>query len=161
MRRHSPLAPFNCPNFAINAAVLCVLAQRLVRRVCADCAQPYEPNPIVLRRLTQESDGQYRRGSGCRRCLNSGFRGRIGVYEMFRMSPALQLAVERNASTAVLRQEAIGQGMKPMWQDGVDKARLGLTTIEEVAAIAAATLEPDPASRAAAAAAQEKKRIPA
>ncbi len=141
------LRDFGCPNFAINAAVLCVLAQRLVRRVCADCAQPYEPNPIVLNRLTDEPGGQYRKGAGCRRCLNTGFRGRLGVYEMFRMSPTLQLGVERNASTAVLREEAIREGMRPMWRDGVDKAKLGLTTIEEVAAIAAATLEPDTAAR--------------
>ena len=139
------LRDFGCPNFAINAAVLCVLAQRLVRRVCADCSTPYRPAEAILRRFTDDGEGQFRQGAGCRRCMNTGFRGRTGVYEMFRMSPTLQLAVERNASTSVLRQEAIREGMRPMWRDGVDKAKVGLTTIEEVAAVAAATLEADAA----------------
>ena len=155
------LRDFGCPSFAINAAVLCVLAQRLVRRVCPDCAQPSVPNAAVLRRFGDDTGGQFRSGAGCRRCMNTGFRGRIGVYEMFRMSPTLQLAVERNASTAVLRQEAIREGMRPMWQDGVDKARLGLTTIEEVAAVAAATPESDSAPGGSNRAEPEPMRISA
>jgi type II secretory ATPase GspE/PulE/Tfp pilus assembly ATPase PilB-like protein len=137
------LRDFNCPNFAINASVLCVLAQRLVRRVCPDCAKPYQPDAAILRRFGDRGNSQFRRGSGCPRCLNSGYRGRIGVYEMVNMNTEMQLAIERNASTAQLRAEALKNGMRPMWQDGLDKARLGTTTLEEVAMIAAGTIEPD------------------
>jgi len=131
------LKDFNCPAFAINASVLCVLAQRLVRRVCDDCAKPYTPEPALLRRFAAgKADGQYRRGSGCPRCLNSGTRGRLGIYELIELSPNVQLAIEQGASTAALRSLAIREGMKPMWQDGLDKARVGVTTLEEVAAVA-------------------------
>ncbi|MBX3377011.1 MAG: type II/IV secretion system protein [Phycisphaeraceae bacterium] len=131
------LKDFNCPAFAINASVLCVLAQRLVRRVCDDCAKPYTPEPALLRRFAAgHADGQFRRGSGCPRCLNSGTRGRLGIYELVELTPNVQLAIEQGASTATLRTLALREGMKPMWQDGLDKARLGVTTLEEVAAVA-------------------------
>ncbi len=132
------LKDFNCPSFAINASVLCVLAQRLVKRVCEDCAKPYTPEPALLRRFAAGStEGQYRQGAGCPRCLNSGSRGRVGIYELVELTPNMQLAIEQAASTNTLRSLALREGMKPMWQDGLDKARLGVTTLEEVAAVAA------------------------
>jgi type IV pilus assembly protein PilB len=137
------LRDFNCPGFAINTAVLCVLAQRLVRRVCQDCAEAYTPPAALMRRFCQHDAAQFRRGAGCRRCLNSGYRGRVGVYELLSMTPDMQLAIERNASTAALREEAIRGGMRPMWQDGVEKAKLGVTTLEEVTAVAAGSVESD------------------
>jgi type IV pilus assembly protein PilB len=131
------LKDFNCPAFAINASVLCVLAQRLVRRVCPDCAKPKNPEPALLRRFTGgKVDGQYRAGVGCGRCLNSGTRGRVGIYELFELTPNIQLAVEQNVSTNAVRSLAIREGMKLMWQDGVEKARLGVTTLDEVAGVA-------------------------
>jgi len=143
------LKDFNCPPFAVNAAVLGVLAQRLVKRVCPDCPRPYAPDPALLRRFCSAAGpSQFRRGAGCARCQNTGFRGRVGVYEMIRMSPKMQLAVESGASTAALRAEALRGGMCPMWRDGLEKAKLGLTTLEEVARIAAGSIEPDTATDA-------------
>lgn len=149
------LKDFNCPPFAINAAVLCVLAQRLVRRVCTDCAKPYAPEPALMRKfLGGRSDGQFRRGAGCPRCLNAGTKGRIGIYEFLALTPEIQLAIEQNLSTAALRDQAERSGMKPMWQDGLEKALLGITTLEEVASVATVfdseTAESKPMPRAAA-----------
>jgi type IV pilus assembly protein PilB len=138
------LKDFGCPPFAINAAVLCALAQRLVKRICPDCAKPHRPEAALLRRFADEGDtSPFRRGAGCGRCLNTGYRGRIGVYEMLRLSPAIQESVERGASTAEIRATALREGMQPLWRDGLDKARRGHTTLEEVARVAAASLEPD------------------
>jgi type IV pilus assembly protein PilB len=142
------LRDFNCPPFAINAAVLCVLAQRLVRRVCADCAKPCDPEGSMLRRFAGNlPSGQYRRGAGCARCSNSGYRGRLGVYEMFKMTPEIQTGIEEGHSTASLRSQALRQGMRPLWRDGLEKASIGATTLEEVLRVAAASLEPDSAQQ--------------
>jgi type IV pilus assembly protein PilB len=141
------LRDFNCPSFAINAAVLCVLAQRLVKRVCPECAKPCVPDPLLLRRFAHHPEAsQFRRGSGCQRCLSSGFRGRVGVYEFLDMGRPIQERIEEGASTATIRSEAIRRGMRPLWEDGFEKARLGLTTLEEVVRIAAGTIEPDTAA---------------
>ncbi len=108
------LLDFKCPGFAINASLLCVIAQRLVKRVCADCARPYTPDAALVRRfMGDDPAATFRRGVGCAACMNVGFRGRLGVYEMLRMTPTMQLAVERGASPAVLRQTALQQGMRP------------------------------------------------
>jgi type IV pilus assembly protein PilB len=138
------LRDFSVPNFGINASVVCVMAQRLVRRVCGECAQPDTPDPLLMNKFTgQDKDGQFRRGAGCPRCLNTGFRGRVGVYEMLDLDREIQEAIDRNASSAAIRALAIGRGMRALWQDGFEKARLGLTTVEEVIRIAAGTIEPD------------------
>lgn len=136
------LRDLGCPSFAINAAVLCVLAQRLVRRICPECARPDVPDASLLRRVgTSVMDGRFQRGAGCARCMNTGYRGRTGIYELLRMTPAIQQAVEEDASTAAFRAIAEQEGLRPLWQDGLDKAKLGITTIEEVIRVAAARFD--------------------
>jgi type IV pilus assembly protein PilB len=138
------LKDFRCPGFAINAALLCVLAQRLVRRVCGECATACDPDAGALRRFSGRLPaGRYMRGAGCARCMNSGYRGRVGVYELLRMTPAMQEAVEGGAPTAQIRATALREGMTPLWRDGLEKAAAGATTLDEVMRIAAASLEPD------------------
>lgn len=144
------LADFNCPVFAINSALLCILAQRLVRRVCPHCAAAYQPSELLLKRFAVK-DGQFRQGTGCGRCSNSGHRGRVAAYELLAMSPAIQEAVESKASSAALRKLALRCGMKPMWADGLEKARLGITTLDEVLGIAATSIETDLEAMAASA----------
>jgi type II secretory ATPase GspE/PulE/Tfp pilus assembly ATPase PilB-like protein len=133
------LRDLGCPGFAVNAAVLAVLAQRLARRVCADCSQPDDPEAGVLERFAGEAEGgKFVKGSGCLRCNNTGYRGRLGLYELLVMSRAMRRAIDANAGTAALREAAEADGMKPMWRDGLEKAMLGLTTLTEVLRVAAA-----------------------
>ncbi len=138
----SRLKDLGAPTFAINSALLGALAQRLVKRVCDGCAGPYEP-PEVLRRhfgLNVEDAGTTR-GAGCARCRGTGYKGRVGVMEMMVMTPAIQSLVEENGSTEVIRVLAVAEGMRPMWKDGLEKARLGLTTLEELARVVAVNLD--------------------
>ncbi len=132
------LRDFNCPPFAINAALLCVVAQRLVKRVCPDCAKPARPDPAVaaLFGVSPDEPG-FVRGEGCARCSRTGYKGRIGVYEVLQMNPTIQRAVEAGGEANRVREAATSTGMKLMWQDAVAKARLGLTTLEEVARVVA------------------------
>lgn len=136
------LVDFNCPVFAINTALLAVLAQRLVRRVCPHCAAPDRPSEVLIKRFRIEG-GQFRAGLGCGRCSNSGYRGRVASYELLQMNSRLQEAVEARSSSAALRRLALKLGMKPMWQDGVEKACMGITTLDEILEMAANSTESD------------------
>ncbi len=152
------LRDLGCPGFAINAALLAIVAQRLVRRVCADCARQERPDPLLASRFGLKlGEGSYVVGAGCVRCGNVGMRGRLGVYELLAMTPGVRGAIESNQNTEAIRRVALGEGMKPMWRDGLEKAELGLTTLDEVARVIAiqltsqdgASLTPADAGRAA------------
>ncbi|MCC6909402.1 MAG: type II/IV secretion system protein [Phycisphaerales bacterium] len=127
------LTDFGLPPFVINSAVSGVLAQRLVRRVCEQCAAPDDPAPFHVAQFDLHDVRGLRRGQGCPRCLQSGYQGRIGLYELIRFSAPLQEAVAGGSSTDEIRRVAMREGARLMWQDGLDKARMGLTTIDEVA----------------------------
>jgi type IV pilus assembly protein PilB len=133
------LRDFGVPMFAVNSALLCVIAQRLVRRVCEGCAGP-EADMGLLTAIPAEwrKNKDYRRGSGCGACRNSGHKGRLGVYEMFRITPAVQKLIERNATDSEVAVAASSEGMKRMWEDGLEKASRGLTSLAEVVRLRAA-----------------------
>ncbi|MBL0921896.1 MAG: type II/IV secretion system protein [Phycisphaerales bacterium] len=144
------LRDFGVPPFAINASLLAVVAQRLVRRVCDACAAPDAPDPRALERfgVDARSAANWRRGAGCARCAGAGYKGRVGIYEILDVTRPVQSVIERTASPLAIREAALAEGMRPMWRDGVDKAMLGLTTLDEVAKAAAssdAASEPSPA----------------
>lgn len=127
------LTDFGLPPFVINSAVSGVLAQRLVRRVCEHCAVEDAPSPLQVAQFSLSDTRGLRRGRGCARCLQSGYHGRIGLYELLRFTPHVQEVVAAGASTDDIRRMAVRDGARLMWQDGLDKARLGLTTLDEVA----------------------------
>jgi type IV pilus assembly protein PilB len=132
------LRDFNCPSFAINAALLGVLAQRLVRRVCRDCSKPDQPAQSILAHFGAEAhDGAFVAGAGCARCGSSGFLGRVGVYELFKLTQGVQHVIETNGPINNLRAAAQADGFKPMWHDGLHKAKLGITTLQEVLRVVA------------------------
>ncbi len=138
------LTDFGCPPFAINAALLSVIAMRLVKRVCDDCSRPCEPRELLVESFgLGEGEASFRAGAGCARCMNTGYRGRLAVMEMMVVTPEIQKCIERCESSVAIRRLAIEQGMEPMWADGVSKAQLGMTTLDEVARLAAGSLESD------------------
>ena len=102
--------------FLIASSLEAVLAQRLVRRVCVQCRTPYTPPPDLLKPLAISADSvgdrQFFYGKGCPTCSQSGYRGRLGIYEWLRMSEALRDLIGQRASTLVIRQKAIEQGMR-------------------------------------------------
>ena len=118
------------------AALRAVLAQRLVRRTCQDCKQPHTPDEKLLSSLgirsDQTLDANFMLGAGCPKCNSTGFRGRVGVFEMFMMNEELQQMVYEDASLVALRAKAKEMGMRTMREDGVRKVLAGVTTPEEV-----------------------------
>jgi type IV pilus assembly protein PilB len=130
----SRLRDFGLPSFVINSALLGVLAQRLVRRVCPNCTSPWVPDALIRKRfgISEKAEG-FVRGRGCGRCSQTGYRGRIGLYEMLTFNPMVKALVDKGSSTDRLREAAVSAGMRLMWQDGLDKAMQRLTTLDEVA----------------------------
>jgi len=128
------LREFDVPAFAINNALLGVLAQRLVRKICGDCAVEDSPTEYQLHALGIDpaAGEKFMTGKGCSRCLSTGYKGRVGVYELFLATPVVRDLIETGASLKDLEAAAIESGMKSMLECGIEKARLGVTTIEEV-----------------------------
>ncbi|MFH1706325.1 MAG: ATPase, T2SS/T4P/T4SS family [Planctomycetota bacterium] len=118
--------------FLVNAALAGVVAQRLVRRVCDKCRTPYTPEPWAAALAGNAKDIKFMKGKGCDVCNRTGFRGRIAIYEVLVMDEHLRRIVAAGADPAALRAAAAEGGFTTMKQDGLDKVRQGLTTIEEV-----------------------------
>ena len=133
------LRDFGIPPFAINSALLCVGAQRLVRRVCSHCAKPYVPSKdeMLAYSIDPGAVDKFVQGEGCSECMNSGYKGRVGVYEILRVTPSVQRVIENEGGTNEIRDAAFNSGMRLMWQDGLEKALQGKTTIEELAKVRA------------------------
>jgi type IV pilus assembly protein PilB len=121
-------------SFMVTSAVTGVLAQRLVRRICSECSSPYEPPPEELEfyRSVGGHGLSFRRGTGCAACAHTGFRGRIGVFEVLRMSDAIKRLLVRDSPPEALRARAITEGMTTLRSAGLAKIDEGLTTIAEV-----------------------------
>ncbi|MEQ9323017.1 MAG: type IV-A pilus assembly ATPase PilB [Polyangiaceae bacterium] len=122
--------------FLITASVNLVLAQRLARRICNDCAQPIQLDPQIAADLgvneQQLMQGQPRQGAGCKNCNNTGYRGRVALYEVMRFNDDLKEMVLQGASTAELKAAAIRGGMLTLRMAGIQKILEGMTTPEEV-----------------------------
>ena len=120
--------------YLISSSLLAIQAQRLVRRVCTDCAETHflsEDEAIVLE-IGISSCPKIQRGKGCERCGHTGYRGRVGLYELLMMSDAIRHHIASGADANIIRDEAIIEGMKTLREDAIEKLKAGLTTPEEV-----------------------------
>jgi type IV pilus assembly protein PilB len=120
--------------YLIGAAVNVVLSQRLVRRICSKCRTTYEPSRSIrkaLERLGYDIPEFYH-GIGCRACRNTGFKGRIGVHELLTIDDEMRDAIVANPTLANICKTAAASGMIPFSHDGLQKAREGITTVEEI-----------------------------
>jgi type II secretory ATPase GspE/PulE/Tfp pilus assembly ATPase PilB-like protein len=126
------LIDMNVEPFLIASSVTGILAQRLVRRVCDRCTEPYVPPAEVLERFHLPPGESYKRGRGCSACRMRGYRGRTGIYELLAMSPETRKMVMRRRSSEEIKATALAEGMGTLRDDALAKARLGLTTPEEV-----------------------------
>jgi general secretion pathway protein E len=129
------LAEMGVETFLIASSVAGILAQRLVRKVCEDCAVEGPPDEAVLARFSGREDmggGRYREGEGCEACNMTGYRGRIGVFELMEMSEVVKKLVLEKSSAGVLREAALGEGMISLRDDALEKVSRGVTTLSEV-----------------------------
>lgn len=110
-----------------------VLAQRLVRRLCADCRAPIVPDEVVRARLGLEKDGAtYQEGEGCATCQGTGYRGHLALFELLTLTPGLRRALEKGSGHEALTAAARADGMRGLREQGLRQARVGLTTLQEI-----------------------------
>ncbi len=124
------------PPFLVASSVIAMMAQRLIRVVCPKCKEPDRPNVAELRAagLTSEraAGATFMRGRGCNYCHHTGYRGRLGIFEMMKMNASLRELTFKREPTQAIRRQARLLGMRTLLEDGVNKALKGITTLEEV-----------------------------
>lgn len=138
------LLEMGAPPYLVSSAVIGILAQRLVRRICSKCKVSYEATPEELQILGIEDPEKpviLQKGAGCDRCSGSGYEGRIGLYEIMNMNREIGELIEAKASTFVIQDAAVKDGMLTLAMDGKRKIFAGLTTVEEVTRVLGLDLE--------------------
>jgi type II secretory ATPase GspE/PulE/Tfp pilus assembly ATPase PilB-like protein len=120
--------------FLVTATLQAVLAQRLVRRICDDCREPYAPDRESVALLTGNGAASVKltRGRGCDACRGTGYRGRTGLFELLELTEDVREAIGEEPSRARLETLARANGMVPLRADGWTKVQAGVTTVEEV-----------------------------
>ncbi len=130
------LLDMGIPPFLVSSALTLILAQRLGRKICKDCKQPYEADEESLVPYGHVPQGlgkvQFYKGKGCHTCSFTGMKGRVAVYEVMPIGDELRELILRNAPTAEILQLALAQGMKTLRQNALQKVIDGVTTLEEV-----------------------------
>ncbi len=128
--------------FLVTASLNLVVAQRLARRNCSNCVQPIEIDEETCLRIQMKPEelatAEFKKGTGCAKCNNTGYKGRVALYEVLEMTDALRDAVLNGASTAELKEEAIRGGMQTIRRAGLNKLAEGVTTVEEVLRVSVA-----------------------
>jgi type II secretory ATPase GspE/PulE/Tfp pilus assembly ATPase PilB-like protein len=126
--------------YLIASSVVLVIAQRLVRRLCENCKKPYKPSEDLLKSLgltVKEAEKiLFYTNVGCEQCNNTGYKGRMAIFEMMRMTPDIGKLTMERADTSRIRKQATTDGMVLLIQDGIRKIKEGVTTIEEVLSVA-------------------------
>ncbi len=122
--------------FLISSTLEAVLGQRLLRRICSQCRTDFRPNDSLLAQLEiprrDIGEKKFFYGKGCDACNQTGYKGRIGIYELMRITDPVREMINQRAPTVVLKQKAIELGMNTLRTDGVRSIFAGDTTIEEV-----------------------------
>ena len=122
--------------FLIASSVNAFIAQRLVRVICPHCRETYKPAPALLAELSLKPSslvkGVLYRGTGCEKCLNTGYAGRVAIYEILPVTTAIRKLILSQADAMEIKEKAIEEGMVTLLKDGLEKAIRGVTTVEEV-----------------------------
>jgi type IV pilus assembly protein PilB len=123
--------------FLISSTIVCVVAQRLLRRICPDCAEPYLPTPLDFNRLNLSpidlAGAEFKIGRGCASCHFSGYRGRVGIFELLVMNEMVKNAILNNKSSYDIRKISIEtSGMVTLMEDGIVKGAQGLVSLKEI-----------------------------
>jgi type IV pilus assembly protein PilB len=133
--------------FLVASSVMAILAQRLVRLVCPKCKQSYRPDPKLIKaaNITSEElkNAEFARGKGCAHCRESGYKGRKGIFELLVMNGTMRDMAFRSEATQNIRKAAVEGGMVTLLKDGINKALMGITTLDEVLRTAHADVPDD------------------
>jgi type IV pilus assembly protein PilB len=130
------LVDIGVKQFLVASSVRAIMAQRLVRRICQNCSEPYEPTETELRALNlkpeQLDDANFRKGRGCDKCRGTGYKGRMGIFEICVLDDEIRRMVNERMSVSMIRQRARDLGMRTLREDGLRKVLGGMTTPDEI-----------------------------
>jgi type IV pilus assembly protein PilB len=130
------LVDIGVKKFLVASSVRAIMAQRLVRRICPNCTQPYAPTEVELRALNlkpeQLEQANFRKGHGCDRCRNVGYKGRMGIFEICVLDDEIRRMINEGLGVSAIRQRARDLGMRTLREDGIRKVLGGMTTPDEV-----------------------------
>jgi type II secretory ATPase GspE/PulE/Tfp pilus assembly ATPase PilB-like protein len=121
--------------FLVASSLSGIVAQRMVRRICPECARPVRVSMVeqmIYNRETKDERTEFLYGAGCQSCAQTGYVGRMGIFEILRMTDELRMLLLKGTSTAEFRNEAIKQGMVTLLRDGMGKVKTNQTTPSEV-----------------------------
>jgi len=121
--------------FLVSSSLICVVAQRLARVLCPHCKESYEPAKEVLEKVkikAKKSSLKFYREKGCAKCRNTGYSGRIGIFELIVPDDEIKKMIDRKASASEIRNSATAGGMKSLYEDGIEKLITGVTSLSEV-----------------------------
>jgi len=131
------------PAYLVASSVVAILAQRLVRTICKKCGAPHTPPERVIAdaglKPEDIKDATFRKGKGCNACQKTGYRGRVGIYEMLIIDSKVREMIFKETPTNIIREYAITKGMSTLYMDGLDKVMAGVTTFDEVFRVAKRT----------------------
>lgn len=133
------LVDLGVPSYLVSASLISVLAQRLVRKICPNCKEEYNPGSNIKKMMGKwvgEIDTFYK-GLGCKKCRNTGYSGRISIHELFVPNDETKELITNEASLDELRKAAMKNDMKPLYLDGTEKVKAGITTVEEILRVCA------------------------
>ena len=122
--------------FLVTSSIIGIVAQRLVRALCSKCKELYSPTQVLIKEMELERPKELFRNKGCAACKNTGFIGRFAISELLVMSDELRGMVSEKKSAGEIQKAAARAGMKLLLEDGIEKAKAGLTTLEEVLRVA-------------------------
>jgi len=120
--------------FLITSSLLCILAQRLMRKLCSECREEYEPEPEILQEMGLKKDTSVTlyRPTGCEQCNHTGYLGRTAAYELLRMTPAIKQAILAEKTLELITKKARSEGMSSLFEKGVNKVLEGVTSVDEI-----------------------------
>ncbi len=130
----SRLLDFGVEPYLVSSSLICVLAQRLVRRICPDCKEPYDPPAHQLRDLgiAEHEKTPFYKGVGCGKCFDTGYRGRTGIYELMTLNEDIREMIYGKTTAGAIKKKALELGMQTLRMDGARKVQSGVTTIAEI-----------------------------
>jgi type IV pilus assembly protein PilB len=129
--------------FLVTSSIIMIAAQRLVRRICTKCKEPYEVDDTIRKAvgIKDKSMKTFYRGKGCNFCFGTGYKGRIGIIEVMTLDPDVKRLIMNKATEHQVKEQARRSGMITLREDGIFKANEGLTTLEEVVRVTAGDQE--------------------
>ncbi len=131
----SRLLDLDVEPYLVSSSLIAILAQRLIRKICPECREKYEPAEQELKELgisANRADGQFYVGAGCSKCFGTGYKGRTGIYELMMVDEEVREMIHTRQTAGIIKQKAIEKGLQTLRMDGARKVISGATTIAEV-----------------------------